>query len=532
MEGNKLNSIKNEPKEKKSRIEKITHAIEKVGNKLPHPFWLFTILIFVVIILSKIFSSMGVSVMATVLGPDGALVQQQVAVKNLMTAETFNKYMGSLTTTYVNFAPLGQLILMVMSVGFAEKVGFFSALMRKMVVGAPISTLVFILALVGVNSSIGFGAGVIFSMMIGAAMFKAIGMHPWIGIIIGYASANGGFTANFSVTSVDTMLSAITTQVVQTNGINAPSHPLINYYFIFASTIVITLATVFVAKKFLIPYLSDDSTQLKSDRTELDKHKITPEEVRGLKFAGVVTLIFFAILLIMTLPKGGILRNAEGGFIPNSPLLQQIVTILFFLFFAIGIAYGKGTGAIKRLSDIPDIMQGSLDAAITFMVVALPASVFVQLFSDSKMATIMAVNGAEMLKSMNISGMPLFFLVTLFTLFMNMFITSNSGKWVMFAPFLVPMLAMLNISPAMAQILYRIGDSSGNIISPVELNVPIALGLLESYKVRKTDKAGIGSLISLCLPFTVAFIIAFFILVAIFYYFNLPLGPGANIFIN
>ena len=356
--------------------------------------------------------------------------------------------------------------------------------------------------------------------------------HPWIGIILGYAAANGGFTANFSVTSVDTMLSAITTQVIEANGINAPGHPLINYYFIFAATITLTFATVFVAKKFLIPYLSNGVTELKMDQKELDKHRVTPEEVRGLKAVKWTVLVFIAVLLFMTLPKSSILRNAEGGFIPNSPLLQQIVPILFFIFFAIGIAYGIGSGTIKNSGDIPKLMQGSLDTATSFLVVSLPASVFVQLFSESKIATVMAVKGAELLKSMNISGLLLFFLIAFLSLFMDMFITSNSAKWVMFAPFLVPMMAMLDVSPAMTQILYRIGDSCGNMISPVELNVPIALGLMETYKVRKTDKAGIGSLISMNLPFTIVYFITFFLMIILWYVLDLPLGPGASIMLK
>lgn len=144
----------------------------------------------------------------------------------------------------------------------------------------------------------------------------------------------------------------------------------------------------------------------------------------------------------------------------------------------------------------------------------------------------MAVKGAELLKSMNISGLLLFFLIAFLSLFMDMFITSNSAKWVMFAPFLVPMMAMLDVSPAMTQILYRIGDSCGNMISPVELNVPIALGLMETYKVRKTDKAGIGSLISMNLPFTIVYFITFFLMIILWYVLDLPLGPGASIMLK
>lgn len=516
---------------KKSGVEKFVNIVETVGNKLPHPFWLFTFLMITVVILSKILSSMGLSVTSSAM-VNGVLQPVEVSVKNLMTWKTWNEYMGSLQQIYVNYAPLGQLILMIMSVGFAEKTGFFDSLMRKTLIGTPESLIILMIAFVGVNSSIGFGAGVVFTMVIAAAMFKAMGIHPWVGIIAGYAAANGGFTANFLPTAVDTMLSAITMEVIATNGIDAPGHPLVNYYYIFAATIVLILATTFVTQKFLMPYIDKNATRLDNNEENLEKHKVTAEEVRGLKFAGVATIAFFAILLIASLPETSFLRNAEGAFLPSSPILDQIITLLFFLFFAIGISYGIGAKVINKLSDIPNIMQDSLGLATTFMVVALPAAFFVKLFSESQIATLLAVNGATWLKATNISGMPLFIMITLLSMFINLFITSNSGKWIMLAPFLVPMMAMLNVSPAMTQVLYRIGDSTCNIISPVELNVPIALGLLETYRVGKNDKVGIGTLISMSLPYTIVFAVALLALVFIFYVFNLPLGPGASIFIN
>lgn len=66
----------------------------------------------------------------------------------------------------------------------------------------------------------------------------------------------------------------------------------------------------------------------------------------------------------------------------------------------------------------------------------------------------------------------------------------------------------------------------------MELNVPIALGLLESYRVSKEDKVGIGTLISMEIPYAGAYLISFFLLVLAFYFFKLPLGPGTSIFLS
>lgn len=209
----------------------------------------------------------------------------------------------------------------------------------------------------------------------------------------------------------------------------------------------------------------------------------------------------------------------------------MIIPLLFFFFMTVGTAYGVGVKAIRQWKDIPILMEKCLDMAASFMIVCLTACIFVDLFSRSGIATVLAAKGASLLIRLNMGNVGLFILIILLSCFCNLFITSNSGKWVMLAPFLVPMLAMLDISPAMTQILYRIGDSCFNILSPVELNVPIALGLLESYKVSQEDKVGIGTLISMEIPYALAYLLVFFLLVLVFYFLNLPLGPGAGIFL-
>lgn len=524
---------------KASLLDRTLAGVEKVGNWLPHPFWLFAILAAITVLLSWILNKIGwAATYQTVV--DGVLTDTTVSVVNLATGATLGYYLQNFIKIFVNYYPLGMLIFMTIAVGFAEKVGFFDALMRKAVIGAPIMLVFVVIAFVGVNSSIGFGAGVVFTMVIAAAVFKSLGLHPWIGIIMGYAAADGGYTACLMISSVDTTLAGISGQIVEANhivdatGALPPTHAMINYYYVFVATFLITAVCVLVTKYVTVPYLNKQHPELvlKRDEADLEKMKVKPNEKKGLKYAGWTSIGFVLLVTAVCLPVNSFMRAEDGTLIPNSPFLNMIIPLLFFFFMAIGTAYGMGVGNIKKWQDIPITMEKCLGLAASFMIVCLTACIFVDLFSASKLATVLAAKGAALLTSWNVGPVTLFILIILLSCFVNLFITSNSGKWVMLAPFLVPMLAMLNVSPAMTQILYRIGDSSFNIISPVELNVPIALGLLETYKVSKQDKVGIGTLISMELPYALAFVVVFFLLVLVFYLFDLPLGPGASIFLS
>ncbi len=528
-----------ESKTKGNFIERAMTSVEKVGNKLPHPFWLFAMLAGLTVVLSYILNKVGWSATyETVV--DGEMTNTVVSVVNLMSFETLGYYLENFISLFMNYYPLGMLIFMTIAVGFAEKMGLFDALMRKAVVGAPLLLIFTVISFVGVNSSIGFGAGVVFTMVIGAAVFKSLGLHPWIGIIMGYAASNGGYTACLLISSVDTTLSGVTTQIVEVNhivdgaGMAPPTHAMVNYYFIIAATFVLTAVCVLVTKYVTMPHLNKQHPELvlKEDSSELKKMQVTAAEQKGLVWAGWTSIVYIVLLVAACVPKNSFMRNEAGGLIPNSPFLNMIIPLLFFFFMAIGTAYGIGSGQIKKWKDIPVAMESCLGLASSFMIVCLSACIFVDLFSKSGLATVMAAKGAALLTSWNVGPIALFVMIILLSCFCNLFITSNSGKWVMLAPFLVPMLSMLNISPAMTQILYRIGDSCFNILSPVELNVPIALGLLESYRVSKEDKVGIGTLISMEIPYAGAYLISFFLLVLAFYFFKLPLGPGTSIFLS
>ena len=510
---------------KKSAFFKFLDWVERVGNKLPSPFFLFLILMVFTMVLSVILSLAGVNVdyMNRV---DGKLVQTNVKIVNLFSPTIIKGIITGFVPTYVAFAPLGLVMTMVMGIGFIEETGLISAVMRKTLLNAPGFIVVAALAFVGVNANIASDAGMIFSAAIGGALFKALGRPPKMGIMIGFSAAAGGFTANLLLAGTDALLAGISQTVCTAAGIKFTITPAMNWYFMFVATFVLTAVTVFVAEKITKKAMA--GTVVETDKDALKKHMLTPVEQKGLRHSGIGALIFLAVLLICIIPEKGFLRGANGSVVV-SPFMSGIVFILFAFFLSVGIPYGRTVGTIKNERDIAKIMQKSIQNIAPFLVVALSASLFIDLFNKSGLATVIAVNGAQWLGSLNLGFIPICIGLIILASFVNLFTISGSAKWLILAPIFIPMFAMLGMSPALTQTAYRIGDSVTNIISPLSPYIPVVLGIMDQYKEKDEKPAGFGTIISLGLPYSIAYMIVLTLLLVVWILIGLPVGPGAPI---
>ncbi|MGL4988800.1 MAG: AbgT family transporter, partial [Cetobacterium sp.] len=382
------------------------------------------------------------------------------------------------------------------------------------------------LVFVGINASIASDAGLLFTPTIGAAIFKSLGRNPWIGIIAGYAAASGGISASLFVSGSDIVLSGITESAASGIINKGNISPLMNWYFMVAATLVLTVVLTIFTEKFLVKVIGD--TKNSQNEKEKSKYELTSLEKKGLRYTGVAFLFYIGIILYLSIPNSSFFRNDSGSFLPKSPLLSSILPLLFFLFFILGSAYGVGAKKIKTLTEIPKMMQKQMIGITGVLVTMLPASMFVYLFGVSKLAIIIAVNGADIIKKLDIGGIPLILLLVLLCTTLNLFMGSASAKWLILAPIFVPLFSMVGFSPALTQVAYRIGDGASNIISPIASAVPLIIGLLEQYKPEGSDKkVGVGTIIALELPFTFVLILTQVLMLIIWYMFDIPLGPGA-----
>ena len=509
--------------DKVNGFTKFINGIERVGNKLPHPFFLFTYLCIIVCILSLLLA--GTEAVYTAANSDGTTSEVAVEVVNLLSPKYIETTLKNWVKIYTNFSPLGLVMVMMLAIGVAQESGMFDAVMRKTLLGAPAMIVTFVLAVVGVCANVASSSCIVLGVTIGAALFSALGRNPILGALTGYTAAHGGFSANLLPSGTDVNLSGITESVCNAFGIQAVTHPLINYTFLIAATFGTAIAVTFVTEKIMPGVVKYGVA-----KTEMND-KVTDEENRGLKFCGIATLIYVVIIAALTIPTNGFFRNAEGKLLPSSPFINSIVPILFFLFIVSGSAYGIGAGTIKKASDVPKFMGKGITGILSFLVMALPAALFIQMFGDSNLAVLLSVKGANMLQALGFTGVPLAVCFVLLCAFCNLFMTSASAKWLIFAPVFVPMFYQLGFTPALTQLCYRIGDSFTNPIAPINAYLPIALGVINSYKAKDDPEIGLGTLISMTLPYALAIGVAQIIILVIFMLLGLPIGPGTPLYV-
>ena len=505
---------------------------ERIGNFLPHPFTVFVILIGVVVACSILLSWLGVAVSyVTIDAETGKEVANTIRVLSLAQKSVIQDTMQDFVNIYATFTPVGFVIIMILGVSVAEQTGFFSAVIRTIVQRTPPYLITFIIALVGICANVASDAGIIITPTLGGAIFLALNRHPVAGVCAGYVAAYGAFSANIFPAGTDVVLAGITQSAVSHFAVDAVVHPLMDWYCMMGSTLVLATVVTVVTEKVIVPYLGDyRPTGDFVAQTPEDFH-LEPHEKRGLKAAAVATVLFFIALLFLTVPEDALLRNAEGELLPRSPLISGIIAILFVYFVVVGIAYGRASRQLESEKDVPRMMQRGLAGVASFLVVCLPASLFIHLFQESNLTAVIAVNGADLIRNLDIGMIPTILMFALFCAAMNIFITSGFTKWLILAPIFIPLFYQLGVSPATAQMAYRIGDSTTNVISPVSAYLPFLLGLLEKYR-QEDQEVGIGSAMALMLPYSMTLTVIWIAYLGLWLLAGFDPGPGVTLFLR
>jgi aminobenzoyl-glutamate transport protein len=219
------------------------------------------------------------------------------------------------------------------------------------------------------------------------------------------------------------------------------------------------------------------------------------------------------------------LEAGQGVAIAMVPFFQSLVAGFMILFLLAGVAYGQAAGTVKSHRDVVSMMAEAMKDMGYYLVLAFFAAYFVEMFNQSSLGIITAVNGANAIEQ---SGLPLpivLGLIVLFSAVLNLFVGSASAKWALMAPVLVPMLMLLGVSPEMATAAYRVGDGSTNIITPLMVYFPLVL----IFCRRWVDSFGIGSLTASMLPYSIWLLISGIIMTMAWVFLGLPLGPGATV---
>lgn len=502
--------------EKLPRIIRMMAVVERVGNALPHPFWLFWILAAILGGISAILSANGVSVVSP---QDG----ETVTVQNLFSGDGLAMAMSTAIENFATFPPMATIVVVIMGVAVAERTGFLAAAMKVGVSRVPASWVVFAVAFMGTASHIASAAAYIILVPLGGLAFRAVGRSPILGIVVAYTSIASGYDASPIPTPNDAIFAGITTAAAQIVDPDAYVSPVSNWYFNIASSlllaIVITLVTKFVLAKR--PDLDADED---ADLEEIGSLELSDRERSGLRRSMFALLGLIVITVAAVLPQGSPLRG-EGGDLADSPFLGGIAMVVAVYFGVTGTIYGMRTGAIGSLAEVPTLMAQGIKQMAPVLVLFFSIAQFLAYFQWTRVGDVLAVESAQLLDQSNIPVVVIFLFVLFLLSIVNIMITSGSAMWSMAAPVIVPMLMLLSVPAETTQALFRIADSGSTAVTPMSPYFIMALGFLQTYR----KSAGIGTLASYTLPLAVAMTTMWTVLFFVWWALGIPLGPGAPV---
>ena len=515
-----------ENKNKVSLYNRWLNGIEKIGNSLPHPIILFAIFAAAIVVLSAVCAALGVSATGNLI-VGGELQETTVTAVSLLTKEGLTYMLTNAVTNFTTYAPLGMVLVAMLGVGVAEHSGLINALLKGAVKITPAKLITPVVVFLGVMSNIASDAGYVILIPLGAMIFRAYGRHPMAGLAAAFAGVSGGFSANLLIGTLDPMLAGISQTAVS---ILDPAYEVSvmgNYFFLFVSTFLITILGTFVTDKIVEPRLGVFTGEVEGEDDSLTT--LTDKERKGLRNAGIAALIFVAVIVAACIPADSFMRNENGAIFgnPTSTFVNGIVIMITFLFMIPGVVYGKTVGTFtKENGGACKAMEKSMSSMGAFLALAFVSAQFINYFSYTKLGTIIALTGASFFENANIGLIPLMIIFVLFSAFMNLFMGSASAKWNILAPVFVPMFMLLGYSPELCQLAYRIGDSSTNIITPLMTYFAVIIVFAQKYD----KKAGIGTITATMVPYSVAFLIGWTLMLVLWLLAGLPIGPGIGIY--
>ncbi|QDH71097.1 AbgT family transporter [Marilutibacter alkalisoli] len=506
-------------------VTRFLDGVERIGNKLPDPAMLFLLLMLVVWVVSALLSNVSFSAVDPRSG-------DPIQIRNMLSGGALVEFMSQLVPTFVNFPPLGVVLVAMLGLGVAEHTGFINAMIRAIMSVTPKMLLTPMLIAVGVLSHVAVDAGYVLVIPLGAVIFYAAGRHPLAGIAAAFAGVSGGFSATMFVpSSLDPLLAGLTQAAAHITDTSVEVNPLNNYFFTTASTFLVVAVGWFLTDKVIEPRLR--GTEVDGDPADMPTmDALKSQEIRGL-IAAVVAMVVAIALFVVTLawpgtpwaaPADQVLAGMNPLLTAAAPLMRSIVGLIFVFFLIPGVVYGYVSGSATSHRDIIKGMSKAMSGMGYYVVMAFFCAQFIYAFGQSNLGALLAIEGAALLQAMNLPMGVTVIGIVLLSGFVNLMVGSASAKWALIGAVMVPMLMQLGVSPDLTQAAYRVGDSSTNIITPLMPYFPLIVVFCQKY----VKSSGIGTLIALMLPFSVVLLVLWTAFLLAFWALGLPLGIGAS----
>ena len=498
-------------------LRRLLDAVERIGNAVPHPATLFLGLSGLVVLVSAVAAAAGVVVTHPGTG-------DPVAVVNLLSAGAVRRLAVELVPNFLGFAPLGPVLVSLLGLSVAEQSGLLGAVVRVLVERTAARFLTLAVVFAGANAHTAGDVGYVLLLPLAAALFHGAGRHPVAGLAAAFAGVSGGFAANLLLSPTDLVLAGLTQEAARLVDATYVVSPTASYWFLAASVLLVTVVGTVVTERVVEPRLGVYRGAVDAPPDAA----LTAAERRGLRRAGGVVVALVAIVAWGVAPADGFLRDPEAPGVLGSVLVRGLVALLFVFGVLPGVVYGVTAGTIRRDADVYRGMQRSMETLAGYLVVVFFIAQFVALLSWSKLALVLAVHGAEFLRGFDLGPIPLLLALVFITAVTDLILGSAAAKWALLAPVLVPMFMLLGYAPELTQTAYRVGDSLTNIITPLASNFPLVLMFLQRYD----EKAGIGTLTALMLPYSLANAVCWTAMLLAWVWAGLATGPGAPLFLG
>ncbi|USD42710.1 AbgT family transporter [Vibrio sp. SCSIO 43135] len=490
----------------------IIDKIEKFGDKIPHPFYMFIFLCLAIMALSWIVAKFGGSVIHP-------LTQDEVAVKNLLSGDGLVYMLNSAIGNFIAFKPLGLVLSMMLAVGLVQEVGLADSAIKQSLLNAPKKFVTASIFITGIIGNLASDAAFILVPPLAGIIFSATNRNPVVGIAAGFVAVAAGFTANVFIAGTDVLLSGISTEAAS---IIAPTEvsPAANWYFMLISVPLLVITGTIITDKYIEPKFDKQISESNQNTEESEKYQVSEEQKSALKWSGIASMLFIGVCVALIAPESSPLRNEDGGLVP-SPFLSGIIPIIMAFFILNAIVYGIKAKVITKPSDVPELMARSLNGIGGYIVLVFVIAQFIAWFNWSNLAVYVAVNGAETLSHIQ---MPKLLMLATFMLLagvMNLIVFSGSAQWAIMAPVFIPLFMLLDISPEYTQMAYRIADSTTNIISPTNPYIPMVLALIAKYN----SNVKFGTFLAMMIPYAAILFTVWGGMFLLFTLTGLPVGP-------
>jgi aminobenzoyl-glutamate transport protein len=535
-------------------VQRLLDGIERIGNKMPDPAILFVWLCVGVIVLSQILYWLDIKTTYEVVEPPPIAAEEQyiggstvpldvlkpepqppesyevrtetAKIQGLLTGDGVRYLFTSFVDNFRNFAAVAIILVVMIGVGLAEAAGLIGALIRKLVAVSSSSSLTFIIVLLGMISSVASDAGYLVLIPLGAVAFKSVGRNPLAGIAAAFAGVAAGFGVNFLITPLDGVLTEITNDASALANRDTEIDLAANLFFGIASALFVTVVLTVVTARFVEGRLGAyDPADAGEVTEEADEHD-PAGEARGLRYALWGTLAVIVVIALLTAIPGAPLQDPEtGDIIGDSPFMDSLILIISLIFFVAGLAYGRGAGTLKGSAAVLGSITKSWAGLASLLFLFLLIAQFIAYFNFSNMAQVAAVELGDVLEQMDIGAVWLLIGFIIVTMIVDLIMPAAIAKWAILAPIFIPLLIRLDVTPQTVLAAYRVGDSPLNVITPLMAYFPLIVVFVKRYQAS----AGIGTVVSLMLPYVIILSLAWTLFFVAWYLLGIPLGPGSSV---